>query len=80
MYSTRACGTSAILTKSIFCNACRGPASCTTDEGTSFFTGTLKLCAVTEHASSAILRGQAQLGRHLAAAYPHAQLSRFLHT
>ena len=35
------------------------------------------MCTVTEHASSAILRGQAQLGRHLAAVYPHAQLSRF---
>ena len=32
-------------------------------------TRTLKYCAVIEHASSAILRGKAQLGRHLAAAY-----------
>ena len=30
----------------------------------------MKLCAVTEHMSSAGLRGQAELGCHLAAVHP----------
>ena len=54
----------------ISCTAFTGPASCTSDKGMSFLQEHMKLRAVTKRTSSARLRGQAELGCHLAAVHP----------